>query len=190
MGPDRDRPPGIVLSPTCSARRGQPDVVSPTWSARRRIRRADRLPRLPPPTPRSTLSPAAIGLTARRSTLSPAAIGLTARVFTTPAWGQTGTPPAAGRARRPRTPPPPRRSTSSLGRDWAHCPCVHYPGAGSDGQTAGRRRRPRPQTAGVGVSRSGRRVDRAGSARVDRVRDRRRQHRVLLRKARRAALCC
>ena len=71
-----------MLSPTCSARRGQPDVVSPT---------AD----------------------------------------------QTGGP-AAPAAADPSLDP-------LAGRDWAHCPRVHHPGAGSDGHAAGRR--PRPSAA-------------------------------------------
>ena len=54
---------------------------------------------------------------------------------------------------------------SLAGRDWAHCPCVHYPGAGSDGQTAGRR--PRPSAADCGPRATGRRRRLRASASVE-----------------------
>ena len=151
-----------MLSPTWSARRGQPDVVSPTWSARRgqpdggsdgRPCRACRRRPFARPSRRPRLGSLPVARPSRRPPLGSLPACSPPRRGVRRAHRR---PPAApvGRARRPRTPPRPRRSTSSLGRDWAHCPCVHYPGAGSDGQTVGRARRPQTQTAPADADRA------------------------------------
>ena len=123
-----------MLSPTCSARRGQPDVVSPTADQTGGpIRRAARSDGRPDQTGRPPAAPAAA---------DPSLDPLAGRD-----WAHCPSlDPLAGRhwAHCPSLNP-------LAGRHWAHCPCVHHPGAGSDGHTAGRR--PRPSAAPVGRER-------------------------------------